>query len=148
MKKLQIYDTELGQVEGDSVLPVIDEIADELSVEEVKQTGIDLDWEKYKTAMLEGDVDVLESMRLKHPEDARFNTHLQVIEYQAEHGQTFSEAKAEHEKLLRKMNIDGVPQFRKLLDSGNKQKAIEYINTSIRKDHPLRGAMIRLIDFM
>lgn len=148
MKKLKIYDTELGQIDTEYVLPTIEQISSELEVEEVKQTGIETDWDSYKQAMLEGNVDRLESLRNKHPEDARFNTHLQVIEYQAENSQTFSDAKQQHEKLLRKMNLDGVPQFRKVLDSGNKKKAIEYINTSIRKDHPLRGAMMRLVEFM
>jgi len=114
----------------------------------VDQKGTTGDFEKYKNAMLDGDVDALESLRLKHPEDARFNTHLEVIEYQPENKQSFTEAKKEHEKMLRDMDIDGVPQFRKLLDAGNKKKAIEYINTSIRKNHPLRNAMIRLTDFM
>jgi hypothetical protein len=114
----------------------------------VDQKGTTGDFEKYKSAMLDGDVDTLESLRLKHPEDARFNTHLEVIQYQADNQQSFAEAKKEHEKMLREMNLDGVPQFRKLLDSGNKQKTIEYIKTSIRKDHPLRNSMIRLTDFM
>lgn len=114
----------------------------------VDQKGTNPDFEKYKNAMLEGDVDTLESLREKHPEDARFNIHLQVIEAQPEQKKTFKEAKADHEKMLRQLNIDGVPQFRKLLDAGNKKKAIEYINSSIRKNHPLRNSMLRMIDFM
>lgn len=114
----------------------------------VKQSGTDDEFEKYKDAMLQGDIETLESMRLNNPEDARFNIHLQVIEAQPKQSQTFNQAKSEHEKLLKSIGIDMVPQFKKILDSGNKKKAIEYIKTSVRKDHPLRNSMIRLIDFM
>lgn len=148
MKTLAIVDTELGEIESEVVDDVVKNIESELSTEEVKQEGDDNKLVKYEKAFEIGDIDTLEKIRLEHPEDARFNIHLQVLGIQPEQLQTFAEAKAEHDKMLKSMNYDGLPEFRRIVDSGNKKQAIEYIKSSIRKDHPLRRQMLRMIDFM
>lgn len=107
----------------------------------------DKDLNRYKTAFDEGDIDTLEKLRHKHPEDSRFNLHLQVLGIKPKLTQKFDDVRQRHTQVAKSLGIDGLAGFNKLIESDNKKKALAYID-SLRKDHPLRSAMINLTNFM
>jgi len=105
------------------------------------------DLAQYKKAWGEQDVTTLELLRAKHPEDARFNLHLSLIDLSADRGQDFTFVNQEHKDLVRALGLDGVSQFLDLLERGNTRKLQAYVD-SLPEDNELKSSMQKLLKYV
>ena len=105
------------------------------------------DLERYKTAWSEQDIEALESLRLKHPEDARFSLHLSLVELSADEGEEFSDVNTQHKELLSELGLSGAPEFMRLLEQGNPKKTRKYVE-SLPDDDPLKESMELLLPYL
>lgn len=148
-KPIIIEDPELGQLDITDEKAVNDAIAEVPTDTDTKtpnpKDSSDEDFDEYKKAWEAVDVERLEALREKHPEDARFNLHLQFMP--EEERQKFTEVQGLHKAINEKMGLAEVSQFNKLLEAGNKQKAEEFVD-DLDDKHPLKKAMKTLIGYM
>lgn len=149
-KIIIITDPELGALDHedtDDVVMQIDSLPPELSANaKIKDVGQE-DIEEYKTAWANADVDALESLRAKHPEDARFSLHLSLIELSADEAQEFSEVNTKHKDLVKDLGLTGAPEFLRLLEDGNAKKTRQYVE-SLPESNPLKKSMLLLIEYI
>lgn len=147
MKAIRISDTELVDIDPNSEADVKEATADLNPNVPTLPPQPASDVEAYRLAFDAGDIDELERLRAKHPEDARYNLHLQVLEIKPEQTQEFSEVKKQHETMLKSIGMDGLAEFHRITETGNKTKAQNFVD-KLRKDHPLKSAMQTMVDFM
>ena len=105
------------------------------------------DLEKYKQAWEAQDIEALESLRLSHPEDARFALHLSLIELSPDEGEEFSDVNDSHKELLDALGLTGAPEFMRLLEQGNPKKIRTYVE-SLPEDNPLKESMLLLLPYV
>ena len=105
------------------------------------------DYEKYQVAFDNADVGLMEALRKKHPEDARFNLHLKYAKMNGANDKNFKDILGLHKEINDNMGIAEVPEFNKLVESGNKEKAIQFVK-ELPNDHPLKDAMKQLLEFI
>lgn len=149
MKAIRISDIELMDIDPNSDSDVTEATADinpePATVKFDKQPPSPFN--QYIDAFKKGDIDTLEQLRKQHPDDARFNYHLNVLGIGPEQTQEFADIKKKHDELLKALGIDGVAEFHRMLDSGNKEKATKFVQ-SLRKDHPLKDAMTAMLKYI
>lgn len=144
-----ITDPELGELDNadtNDVVTRIDELPKEAPDAKVKNEGQE-DIEAYKTAWAEQDVDTLELLRAKHPEDARFSLHLSLIDLSADEAQDFSEVNDNHKKLLKELGLNGAPEFIRLLEENNPKKLRKYVE-ELPEANPLKKSMLILLKYL
>lgn len=149
-KIILITDPELGELDHsdtDEVVKVIDTLPQPpAKPTEVPNIGQE-DIEEYKKAWAEADVDTLELLRAKHPEDARFNLHLSLIELSQDEEQDFSEVNDNHKELIKDLGLSGAPEFLRLLEEGNKGKLKRHV-ASLPNSDPLKKSMELLLTYI
>lgn len=103
--------------------------------------------EQYKKAWEQADIEALESLRLAHPEDARFALHLSLIELSADEGEDFSDVNTQHKELLAEIGLTGAPEFMRLLEQGNPKKLKQYVE-NLPESNPLKESMEILLPYL
>lgn len=87
------------------------------------------DLRKYEVAFNKGDLRTLEYLRSKHITDSRFKIHAEYGTVTKEQTlQAFKDITAKHNESLTELGIEGIAEFNRLLEKGNKQKIIAFIN--------------------
>lgn len=149
-KIILITDPELGTLdheETDDVVAQIDSLPPELKSDaKIKDIGQE-DILEYQKAWADADVDGLERLRAKHPEDARFSLHLSLIDLSADEAQEFSEVNTKHKELVKDLGLTGAPEFLRLLEDGNAKKTRQYVE-SLPESNPLKKSMLLLIEYI
>lgn len=137
-----ITDPELGEVnikDTTGLVEAINEIPSEETTKNANKNIGNEDIEAYRTAWENADVEAMESLRAKHPEDARFNLHLMVAGISADEAQDFTELNKAHKALVKELGLDGVAEFITYLEQGKATKIKELAsrlpkNSQVRKD--------------
>jgi hypothetical protein len=147
--KLIIIDPELGEIDLTDE-KAVDEAVAQVPDEEIttNQNPTDKsteDFEKYKKAWGNADIDTLESLREKHPEDARFNLHLQFMPESEK--QSFAQAQKLHKEINAELGVSELAEFNKLMESGNITKCTKFVE-ALPENHPMKRAMGILIKYL
>ena len=148
-KIILIDDVELGTLDNEETTDIVQRI-ENLPAESDKRPDKNIGQEdipEYQKAWDEADVDALERLRAKHPEDARFSLHLSLIDLSADEAQEFSEVNAKHKDLVKDLGLTGAPEFLRLLEEGNAKKTRNYVE-SLPESNPLKKSMLLLIEYI
>lgn len=105
------------------------------------------DYEKYQAAFDKADIALMEALRTKHPEDARFNVHLKYAKLDGANKENFKDILGLHKEINDDMGIAEVAEFNRLVEVGNKKKATEFVG-KLPARHPLKEAMAELLEFI
>lgn len=148
-KIILIDDVELGTLDNEETTDIVQRI-ENLPAESDKRPDKNIGQEdipEYQRAWDNADVDELERLRAKHPEDARFSLHLSLIDLSADEAQEFSEVNAKHKDLVKDLGLTGAPEFLRLLEEGNAKKTRNYVE-SLPESNPLKKSMLLLIEYI